>query len=265
MRREISGFTLIELLVVIAIIAILAAILFPVFAQAREKARQTSCLSNIRQLGTGFLMYTQDYDERFPQHVGDYTNFLNTADNQPNWCKGVFPYIKNVGVLACPSAPLEPRNPTQAGPPNNWPKNSYQGNGVILNPTGRSLAAIPAPAEIVVVQENFYSWLVAYNRPSYISGTNPLQYRWWHLVDCRAQFGAACPQVLPGCGEQYSSRHFTGGNIVYADGHAKYTPVQRLRSGHFGLIPDEPWRADMTQAFCTSGGTCDGTRYTAAF
>src|SRR5688572_20769118 len=65
-RRERAGFTLIELLVVIAIIAILAAILFPVFAQAREKARQTSCLSNMKQLGTSFMMYTQDYDERLP-------------------------------------------------------------------------------------------------------------------------------------------------------------------------------------------------------
>ena len=69
--RSNRGFTLIELLVVIAIIAILAAILFPVFAQAREKARQTSCLSNMKQVGLGLLMYTQDYDEQFPR--ADYT------------------------------------------------------------------------------------------------------------------------------------------------------------------------------------------------
>ena len=65
-RAAYRGFTLIELLVVIAIIAILAAILFPVFAQARNKARQTACLSNLKQLGTGFAMYTQDYDETMP-------------------------------------------------------------------------------------------------------------------------------------------------------------------------------------------------------
>src|SRR6266511_3956182 len=70
MRRH-RGFTLIELLVVIAIIAILAAILFPVFAQAREKARQSTCTSNLKQLGNGLLMYTQDYDETFPFVSGD--------------------------------------------------------------------------------------------------------------------------------------------------------------------------------------------------
>src|SRR6478672_6965972 len=71
MRRH-DGFTLIELLVVIAIIAILAAILFPVFAQAREKARQTSCLSNQKQIGTGIMMYVQDYDEKYPLAYGKY-------------------------------------------------------------------------------------------------------------------------------------------------------------------------------------------------
>lgn len=97
-----KGFTLIELLVVIAIIAILAAILFPVFAKAREKARQTSCLSNCRQLMTGALSYTQDYDERFmPMWSRIYPS--NVASR--NWWMGlVQPYMKNLQILECPSA-----------------------------------------------------------------------------------------------------------------------------------------------------------------
>src|SRR5437879_1931974 len=81
-----SGFTLIELLVVIAIIAILAAILFPVFAQAREKARQTACLSNMKQLGTALMVYTQDYDELLPQTGYTYLQGVSVNDlRQPKW------------------------------------------------------------------------------------------------------------------------------------------------------------------------------------
>jgi len=120
MRNRIASrsraFTLIELLVVIAIIAILAAILFPVFAQARAKARQTTCLSNLKQLGLGELMYKQDYDERY-----SYWDWQDSSDigpcNDPNggkgigckhfesvWFNAIYPYVKNFGLYACPSA-----------------------------------------------------------------------------------------------------------------------------------------------------------------
>jgi prepilin-type N-terminal cleavage/methylation domain-containing protein/prepilin-type processing-associated H-X9-DG protein len=112
-RRLERGFTLIELLVVIAIIAILAAILFPVFAQAREKARQVTCLSNHKQLGTAVMMYLQDYDERFPVPglygsttvVGTAQTLGQTYDYQDrtDWRVTVNPYIKNVGIYLCPS------------------------------------------------------------------------------------------------------------------------------------------------------------------
>ena len=97
MRRQ-RGFTLIELLVVIAIIAILAAILFPVFAKAREKARTASCLSNLKQLALANGMYTQDYDERTVFGSG----YLG---NDQNWQLKIDPYTKNKQMLLCPSSP----------------------------------------------------------------------------------------------------------------------------------------------------------------
>src|SRR5215475_8241993 len=139
-----QGFTLIELLVVIAIIAVLAAILFPVFAQAREKARQTSCASNTRQLSLGVLMYAQDYDETLVP-----TQILSPEGDGDLWPTLVQPYIKNDQVRRCPSD-------RQAQ------SNSYGLNELIFSdltePAGlltpvRTLAAIQAPSETVMLAE----------------------------------------------------------------------------------------------------------------
>src|SRR5579871_6424892 len=106
--RVAHGFTLIELLVVIAIIAILAAILFPVFAQAREAARKTSCISNLRQINTGVAMYTQDYDESLPLN---FLQDLNTTEVWFSWHDFVQPYMKSWNILICPDSEYQKTDP----------------------------------------------------------------------------------------------------------------------------------------------------------
>jgi prepilin-type N-terminal cleavage/methylation domain-containing protein len=158
-----SGFTLIELLVVIAIIAILAAILFPVFAQAREKARQTSCLSNEKQLGLAFMQYTQDYDETFP------FAYHAPYDSGWGWQGKVSSYVKSNPVFVCPddsrtrgSLPANvylcsyAYNKALNSPGNVWDwDHSQEGtSGVVMNTNTAKLGTLTAPASTVVLYEN---------------------------------------------------------------------------------------------------------------
>src|SRR5947209_15960773 len=120
------GFTLIELLVVIAIIAILAAILFPVFAQARESARQTSCLSNMKQIGLALMMYVQDNDEVNPNIYQGWGTIDNQFQEGWLWKNAIEAYIKAKGIWKCPSNPVsDPDGPGKesASQPNNWAGN----------------------------------------------------------------------------------------------------------------------------------------------
>jgi prepilin-type N-terminal cleavage/methylation domain-containing protein/prepilin-type processing-associated H-X9-DG protein len=170
------AFTLIELLVVIAIIAILAAILFPVFAQAREKARQASCLSNQKQIGLGVMQYVQDYDETYPTAYY-YKN--NTATQNGGSAGGyvhmsvlINPYLKNAQVWVCPSDATKgvgPDNPacpdwtniTQIGCEAQVPRLSYIPNSSIMPrkrgpqdaPNVVSMAAVDAPADVIAIGE----------------------------------------------------------------------------------------------------------------
>ncbi|MEO7720068.1 MAG: DUF1559 domain-containing protein [Capsulimonas sp.] len=145
------GFTLIELLVVIAIIAILAAILFPVFAKAREKARQTSCTSNMRQVGLGILQYVQDNDEAFPGGV----NALGRG-----WAGEIYPYVKSTGVYKCPDDSTAPQaNMVQTTLPEVDSPISYGLNGNLtsrnrwIGPQVTTLAGLNAPANTVSLFE----------------------------------------------------------------------------------------------------------------
>lgn len=175
-RRGTRGFTLIELLVVIAIIAILAAILFPVFAQAREAARKSSCLSNMKQLGTAVMMYVQDYDETYPQAYYYKNNTATTNGSSSGgyvtWTVTISPYIKNVGLFVCPSDAnrgLAPDNPpcnpyTDTATPGceaQVPRLSYLPNSALMPrkrgpqdaPNVVPIAAVDAPADVIAMAE----------------------------------------------------------------------------------------------------------------
>ena len=179
-REGRSGFTLIELLVVIAIIAILAAILFPVFARAREKARLTSCLSNLKQCSLATLMYIQDYDETFPRtpNVVDWQLAPNLPEAKQGWlywAQMVKPYVKNEQILACPSDSGLPNiSPWPTTSVYKWDRamTSYWQNYILCGHEGAvdprtkktqntrgtavTLAAIPSPAACGL---NYEIWL----------------------------------------------------------------------------------------------------------
>jgi len=159
MKRK--GFTLIELLVVIAIIAILAAILFPVFAKAREKARQTTCLNNMKQVLLGRMQYSQDYDESEPlNRFGSSTGGdQNAAPDGHTWRAAIYPYTKNTGIYACPSnafnnASVEGYQEGQLGI-----RRSFAVNGNIFN-NGSPLAdaSIQRPAGVMMLLESRFEY-----------------------------------------------------------------------------------------------------------
>jgi len=227
-----KGFTLIELLVVIAIIAILAAILFPVFAQARERARDITCVSNEKQMGLGALMYIQDYDEAFPE------SYYTRADGSIQfWTDCIYPYMKNGtqiknwagdmqgtgagGVFTCPDFPT----PTQGF--------QYGVHDYIFawagNPSCTD-AVIDAPADKVMIVEKGQASSPDNGQPEFIadegvytnSAGNPLGSENDGLdlaYDRDVAIGAPDPWLPPSAMPRY--RHQGHGNMLFADGHVK--------------------------------------------
>jgi len=267
-RANWRGFTLIELLVVIAIIAILAAILFPVFAQARESARKASCLSNTKQIGLAVMQYVQDYDEMYPCQSWD-TPPLDARDSDArvadyltamHWPFRIQPYMKNKQLFVCPSDP-DPRNgwscydnqplsnscdtswgiPTPISyAPNvhilgygGWQNsNGCFGDGSFIPDWGfepKSMAAIPSPASTYLIAD--------YGRCSIES--------WWVNNLKAANYTRVYNQSAPGGGtwadqnEPWKSRkeldnvyrHQRGTNITYGDGHSKWRQGRQIYSG----------------------------------
>jgi prepilin-type N-terminal cleavage/methylation domain-containing protein/prepilin-type processing-associated H-X9-DG protein len=231
-RRKSGGFTLIELLVVVAIIAVLAALLFPVFAQAREKARQTQCLSQMQQLGLASTLYAQDWDQTLPHSPYKLVRRFDEP-NRPNFLGAILPYVQSRALYVCPSS-LDPDGSGSdlhcTGPsctvdlskldPDRLRVedrctgpdcSSYVANHVV---TGRPLSAIPEPAAIVYLQEFSFRTNAARHFPFIMKGRGYAQWYW-----------------------QTSQNHAAGGNLLFADGHVRWKRQEALRSGDFGLTP----------------------------
>jgi prepilin-type N-terminal cleavage/methylation domain-containing protein/prepilin-type processing-associated H-X9-DG protein len=260
-----AGFTLIELLVVIAIIAILAAILFPVFAQAREKGRQASCLNNAKQMGLGMVMYVQDYDETFPW--GNLDASILGGKPSIRWYQVIEPYVKNASVRNCPS---QSYYVTESGLSIAEDKN-LSGYGVpfgVFDEFGswtgpvktRSMADIKAPAGTIMIAES--GWLDINKFSDESLKYKPLEWKrftaetenagygrgltqWGAESPCRwldtngtiGESNAGCWNfAYEGCGvkgcdwalKRPAARHNDFVNIAFMDGHAKAVRIDKL-------------------------------------
>ncbi|MFA4016841.1 MAG: hypothetical protein RUDDFDWM_001952 [Candidatus Fervidibacterota bacterium] len=225
-----KGFTLIELLVVIAIIAILAAILFPVFAKAREQARKASCQNNLKQIANAMLMYAQDYDERFPctpyWKCGRAAGAVNSR-----WCVLIYPYIKNQQIFICPSG----RSAGGWTLPPGWGEGgriSY-GMGKIAHCTnqdpyeepGHSLAEYRQPAQSILACDSTHDG----------DGAS----RWEKVAFSGGPCGPGCnPRTID------HARHSGGSNIAFVDGHVKWMAAYQIRSAWNVTLFRGRWAGD---------------------
>lgn len=215
-RNKPKAFTLIELLVVIAIIAILAAILFPVFGRARENARRSACQSNFKQIGLGLMQYIQDYDQRTPFAASqDVVNYASLTSR--NWISQLQPYVKTWELFRCPSAV---DTTVSYNTPLGNSDTNYAVNGMVQN---RHIAVIPEVSTIVWAQELAEASRVAIERPYSPATYGGTDTRWFNW--CNVNIGKV---------------HFDGGNILFCDGHVKWRKQSSMRGTDYGVNHSTP-------------------------
>jgi len=216
MNKKLSrGFTLIELLVVIAIIAILAAILFPVFARARENARRASCQSNLKQIGLGILQYVQDYDEKYPMYRVPASGTIPSTFRPFGWADAIQPYVKSTQILQCPSDSATISDSPDAVGFTDYAYNLWIGGyGPTVKGSGMALAALTQPSLSVLVTDATSSTAGAYTIGNHGTGSG---------TDGTCGYYGA-----PNCGNGLAHitnngvRHLGGANMAFADGHVKW-------------------------------------------
>ena len=293
--RKQSGFTLIELLVVIAIIAILAAILFPVFAKVREKARQTACLSNVKQLGLAFAQYSSDYDEKNPNGINIY------APGGAGWAGEVYAYVKSTKVFQCP----DDNTGTSSFVSYGYNSNNTIPSGVTATGVNSyALASYNSPAKTVLlfeVQGNDYSstdsWSVApqqvYN-PEYSYGTGSngsspagMGVLGWSTINDSlggaGAFNGSIPALQFATGymrntsaadlPRYAAptgRHTDGSNFLMADDHAKWFRGNAVSAGVTNPTSTDcdattPYETGPMNATVAAGTDCSDSTIGATF
>ena len=239
-RGRRRGFTLIELLVVIAIIAILAAILFPVFAKAREKARQSSCSSNVKQLSLGVMQYAQDYDETLPAWARWYPSRGNAGDGFGDaTCTSpqspplaIYPYVKNVQLYVCPSGGSPARADGYSTYETHWVFPGCASNGYGFRDLLFGAAVTTAPAPVKLATLDHPSETIAVGDSAHMFGGKGALC--WSNTCCDGGGTAASPldgtdSAGNGTDDGKYARHNAGENYGFADGHVKWvSPRQAI-------------------------------------
>jgi len=287
-ERSKSGFTLIELLVVIAIIALLAAILFPVFQRVREQARRATCQSNLKQLGLGYIQYEQDNDEHFP--VGYYNGGLVISG--VNWGADIFPYVKTNQVFLCPDDSPNPNN--EASGPDQISYAANEGLTAPASVNGKYVGVVSELFESAKTVELFecantygnlenvnantnYGSAVAYGLPNDMSWQVNHAGGWYATGFMAGRGGNVAPNPLQatsvgltesGYFQYATGRHLDGSNFLMADGHVKWYPGDQVSTGNSAYmgsalnpVPEPTQQQNYNNSY-PQNSMADGTEYT---